>query len=109
MIIGTGRGNRKIRGSPAPAIDRSRPKSVFRANDSPPAGMTGSRLVHRFVYQHAIGPEPDDPMWHFTGAGDDLTIHHECGNRACINLLHLQILPLKFNRELGDSKALYAV
>jgi hypothetical protein len=77
------------------------------ARHSPPAGMTGSRLVHRFVYQHAIGPEPDDPMWHFTGAGDDLTIHHECGNRACINLLHLQILPLKFNRELGNPADLY--
>jgi hypothetical protein len=46
-------------------------------------------------------------MWYFTGAGDHITIHHECGNRACINLLHLQILPLKFNRELGDPKKLH--
>ena len=79
------------------------------ARHSPPAGMGGSRLVHRFVYQHAIGPPPDDPMWAFTGKGDDITIHHGCGNRACINLLHLQILPLKLNRELGDPKALYTV
>ena len=77
------------------------------ARHSPPAGMGGSRLVHRFVYQHAIGPPPDDPMWAFTGKGDDITIHHGCGNRACINLLHLQILPLKLNRELGNPADLY--
>lgn len=79
------------------------------ARHSPPKGIYGSRLVHRFVYQQAIGPPPDDPMWAFTGKGDDITVHHECGNRACINLLHLQILSLKLNRELGDPKALYAV
>ena len=66
-------------------------------------------ITNQVLYQHVIGPEPDDPMWYFTGAGDDLTIHHECGNRACINLLHLQILPLKLNRELGDPKKLHVV
>mgnify|MGYP001207505881 CR=1 FL=1 len=74
---------------------------------NPPKFMPGSGLVHRFVYQYAIGPTPEEDMWNFSGAAHDITVHHQCGNRACINLLHLQILPLKLNRELGDPRNLF--
>ena len=74
-----------------------------------PKGMTGSSLVHRFVYQQAVGPPPDHEMWEFKNRRDDITLHHSCGNRNCINLLHLCLLPMWLNRDLGDPKALYAV
>lgn len=39
-------------------------------------------LLHRFVYEAQHGPVPPD--W---------DVHHECGNRACVNLEHLTALP----------------
>lgn len=39
--------------------------------------------VHRFVYETFVGPIPPGRGWH---------IHHQCGNRLCINPDHLELL-----------------
>ena len=62
-----------------------------------PAGIGGSALVHRFIFQKAVGEIPGK-----------LTVDHACSNRACCNLRHLRLLPLDLNRELGDHKKLYS-
>ena len=74
-----------------------------------PKNMSGSSLVHRFLWQTAIGPGPEDLIWKWETKQSDVTIHHKCGNRGCINLWHLCLLPLGINREIGDPKKLYAV
>jgi hypothetical protein len=72
-----------------------------------PKGMSGSSLVHRFLWQTVIGPAPDDPMWRWQTKQSDVTIHHKCGRRGCINLWHLCLLPLGINREIGNPEDLY--
>ena len=63
----------------------------------PTGGTGGSALVHRYIYQKAIGDIPPD-----------ITVDHACSNRACCNLRHLRLLPLALNRELGDHRKLYS-
>lgn len=62
-----------------------------------PAGMGGSALVHRFIYEKLVGEIPDG-----------LTVDHACGVRGCCNLRHLRLLPLDLNRELGDHRKIYS-
>ena len=72
-----------------------------------PKGLSGSGLVHRFIWQIAVGPPPDDPVWQWKNRATDLTLHHKCGVRSCVNLWHLCLLPLGINREIGNPEDIY--
>ena len=61
-----------------------------------PKDLSGSALVHRFIYQNFV----EDPQ--------DLTIDHGCGVKNCINLRHLRLLPHDINMDLGDHRKLTA-
>lgn len=60
------------------------------ARHSPPAGLPGSNIVSRYIYQKLVA----DP-----GTND---VHHKCGCCACINPEHLQAMPPKQNQEIGN-------
>ena len=60
-----------------------------------PGGYKGSTLVHRFIYQVAVA------------FPNELTIDHACGNKGCINLRHLRLLPRDLNLRYGDHRKLY--
>jgi hypothetical protein len=53
-----------------------------------------SNVVSRFVFQLAYGIPPEQ----------DWTVDHACGNKACINLSHLRLLPRALNVKLGDPR-----
>lgn len=51
-------------------------------------GADGRELAHRSTWARANGPIPDSNV-----------IHHECGNKACINVEHLRCIDhLEHNR-----------
>jgi len=64
------------------------------AKHKPPKNYSGSTILSRYMWQHAIG----DPK--------EVTIDHACGNKACINLWHLRLLPRDLNLAYGDPRKL---
>ena len=65
------------------------------AKHNPSVAMPGSTLVHRYVFQMAIG-EIDEKA----------TIDHACGETSCINVRHLRLLDRESNRKYGDHRQL---
>lgn len=51
-----------------------------------------TRLVHRVAWEHFVEPIPEG-----------MTIDHLCGNRACINVLHMEVVSRGENTLRGNS------
>lgn len=65
------------------------------AKHNPPKDLSGSSLVHRYVYQMVYGQLKDTD-----------TIDHACGNSSCINPRHLRLLDRETNMKYGDHRKL---
>lgn len=57
----------------------------------------GFALAHRWSYHHFRAPIPDS-----------LQVHHECGNRTCVNPAHLECVTLRENLIRGKKTNQYA-
>ena len=55
-------------------------------------GAATSRLAHRVVYEQVNGRVPDG-----------MEVHHECGNRRCINPAHLRAVTHRANVALSKT------
>lgn len=80
---------RKIRGwrgrSARKAFQRDQETACWEwqgAKTSHGYGISSRGLVHRLIYEEAVGPIPKS--WE---------VHHECRNRPCANPNHLEALP----------------
>ena len=59
--------------------------------------------LHRYVYAWLVhgGKLPD-----MDSKGNKIEVHHDCGNRSCVNVNHLMLLPAQQNKKLGNPQKL---
>jgi len=68
----------------------------------PKAQAHGSRRVHRYMYEVAVGKTITNSF-----SWKELHIDHACANRSCCNIRHLRPMSAKLNKELGDHRKLF--